>query len=157
MSKSQRQGGVAQSEEHALCKREAPGSKPGISKKKGQWSSGMILASGARGRGFDSRLTPFSQRIWAQTTTSSPERASIVQWLEFVLPKHEVRVRFPVDAETCSFGHTMVEHTRSHPNSAVKHHWARLVLRWGTTREPCVLNEQVPATRGCSSIGRAQR
>ena len=24
--------------------------------------------------------------------------ASIVQWLEFVLPKHEVRVRFPVDA-----------------------------------------------------------
>ena len=26
--------------------------------------------------------------------------------------------------------------TRSHPNSAVKHHWACLVLRWGTTREP---------------------
>ena len=24
----------------------------------GQWSSGMILASGARGRGFDSLLTP---------------------------------------------------------------------------------------------------
>ena len=25
---------------------------------KGQWSSGMILASGARGRGFDSPLAP---------------------------------------------------------------------------------------------------
>ena len=27
-------------------------------KKAGQWSSGMILASGARGRGFDSPLAP---------------------------------------------------------------------------------------------------
>ena len=26
--------------------------------------------------------------------------------------------------------------TRSHPNSEVKHYWACLVLRWGTTREP---------------------
>ena len=25
----------------------------------GDWSSGMILASGARGREFDSRITPF--------------------------------------------------------------------------------------------------
>ena len=25
----------------------------------GQWSSGMILVSGARGRGFNSRLAPF--------------------------------------------------------------------------------------------------
>ena len=28
------------------------------------------------------------------------------------------------------------ESTGSHPNSEVKHHWACLVLRWGTTREP---------------------
>ena len=31
----------------------------GLYKSKGQWSSGMILASGARGRGFDSPLAPF--------------------------------------------------------------------------------------------------
>ena len=31
--------------------------------------------------------------------------------------------------------------TRSHLNSEVKHHWACLVLRWGTTREPYVLND----------------
>ena len=31
--------------------------------------------------------------------------------------------------------------TRSHPNSEVKHYWAYLVLRWGTTREPYVLND----------------
>ncbi len=29
-----------------------------IYNKKGQWSSGMILALGAIGRGFDSHLTP---------------------------------------------------------------------------------------------------
>ena len=31
------------------------------------------------------------------------------------------------------------ESTRSHPNSEVKHHQAQLVLRWGTTLEPWVL------------------
>jgi hypothetical protein len=31
--------------------------------------------------------------------------------------------------------------TGSHPNSEVKHHWACLVLRWGTTRESYVLND----------------
>ena len=32
----------------------------------GQWSSGMILASGARGRGFDSPLAPFLIRMHAR-------------------------------------------------------------------------------------------
>ena len=31
-------------------------------------------------------------------------------------------------------------YTASHPNCEVKHHWARSVLRWGTTRESRVLN-----------------
>ena len=30
-----------------------------VTVKLGDWSSGMILASGARGREFDSRITPF--------------------------------------------------------------------------------------------------
>ena len=30
-----------------------------LSQHLGDWSSGMILASGARGREFDSRITPF--------------------------------------------------------------------------------------------------
>ena len=37
--------------------------------------------------------------------------------------------------------------TRSHPNSEVKHRWACLVLRWGTTREPYVLNDLFFFTR----------
>ena len=32
----------------------------------------------------------------------------------------------------------MAQRTGSHPNSAVNPHWARLVLGWGTTREPRV-------------------
>ena len=31
-------------------------------------------------------------------------------------------------------------YTASHPNCEVKHHWARSVLRWGTTRESRVSN-----------------
>ena len=37
----------------------------------GQWSSGMILASGARGRGFDSPLAPL---LLAVTTANSSKR-----------------------------------------------------------------------------------
>ena len=33
----------------------------------------------------------------------------------------------------------IAESTRSHPNSEVKQQLAQLVLRWGTTLEPCVL------------------
>ena len=51
-------GGLAQSEECVVRNDEAPGSKPGLSRQ-GDWSSGMILASGARGQGFDSLITPF--------------------------------------------------------------------------------------------------
>ena len=49
-------GGLAQSEECVVRNDEAPGSKPGFSRK-GDWSSGMILV-GARGQGFDSLITP---------------------------------------------------------------------------------------------------
>ena len=52
-------GGLAQSEECVVRNDKAPGSKPGFSTL-GDWSSGMILASGARGRGFDSLITPFA-------------------------------------------------------------------------------------------------
>ena len=40
--------------------------------------------------------------------------------------------------------------TGSHSNSVVKHHWARLVLRWGTTWEPHVLNNTTAPTRCCT-------
>ena len=35
----------------------------------------------------------------------------------------------------------MAETPDIHPNSEVKPRWACLVLRWGTTREPYVLND----------------
>ena len=40
----------------------------------------------------------------------------------------------------------MAQRTGSHPNSVVNPHWARLVLGWGTTREPRVLTAQALAT-----------
>ncbi len=40
-----------------------------------------------------------------------------------------------------SFVHTMAETPDIHPNSEVKPRWACLVLRWGTTREPYVMND----------------
>ena len=41
---------------------------------KGQWSSGMILPSGGRGRGFDSLLAPFFQKL-ATSAGFEPARA----------------------------------------------------------------------------------
>ena len=41
-------------------------------KNKGQWSSGMILASGARGRGFDSPLAPFGKKPTAGFEPATP-------------------------------------------------------------------------------------
>ena len=35
----------------------------------------------------------------------------------------------------------MVETPDRHPNSEVKHHWACLVIWWGTPSEPYVLND----------------
>ena len=37
----------------------------------GDWSSGMILASGARGREFDSRITPFCMRSYGVVVSIS--------------------------------------------------------------------------------------
>ena len=46
-----------------------------------------------------------------------------------------------------SFGHTMAETPDVHPNSEVKPHWVCLVLRWGTTREPYILNDNIYVKR----------
>ena len=39
----------------------------------GVWSSGMILASGARGRGFDSRNSPFDLVLLGGPKDLNPE------------------------------------------------------------------------------------
>ena len=74
-------GGLAQSEERYVRNVEVPGSKPGFStiefKLMGQWSSGMILASGARGRGFDSHLTPCCDVIKNICRYSSAGRVAV--------------------------------------------------------------------------------
>ena len=80
-------GGLAQSEECVVRNDKAPGSKPGFSTL-GDWSSGMILASGARGRGFDSLITPFavcwkgSCRFLAAFSTLNSTNASMAQLAE---------------------------------------------------------------------------
>ena len=49
--------------------------------KKGLWSSGMILASGARGRGFDSPQAPWNLLFECNITTLFNNTDTVAEWL----------------------------------------------------------------------------
>ena len=67
----------------------------------GQWSSGMILASGARGRGFDSPLAPFAEQAFlAQMVERWPFKPMVVgsiptEGVGFKLCRHSIVVIAP--------------------------------------------------------------
>ena len=73
--------------------------------------------------------------------------ASIAQLVEHIV----MWVRLPLEAVfVVRPNHGGV--TRSHSNSEVKHHWACLVLRWGTTRESYVLNANLACSTGAFGV-----
>ena len=103
---------------------------------------GMIAASGPRGRGFNSRQAPIKENLFKIYFN-----ASIAQLVERI----EMWVRLPLEALfVVRPNHGGV--TRSHSNSEVKHHWACLVLRWGTTRESYVLNANLACSTGAFGV-----